>query len=251
MNYKDTSVLLPAMNETYSLEQTIEVIFQTCRYQDIAEMIILLSEKSDQRCMAMAQQMCRKYPEKVWIHYQKLPFVGGACREGFALAKGSHVVLMSADLETDPYIVSRFIEEEKKNPESIITASRWAKGCSFQGYQKVKLVCNFMFQKMLGVLFQTKLTDMTFAFRIFPSELVKQIYWEELKHPFFLETALIPLRLGVNFIEIPANWTARTEGISQNGFFDNFKYFKTVWRVRFCKKHRMLKNVTGQYKEEM
>lgn len=239
--FKDATILLPAMNETYSLRQTVEILLQTCARQDLAEIIVLLSEKSDPACRAAAEQMCGKYPQKVWIHTQKMPFVGGACREGFALAKGSHVVLMSSDLETDPHMVSRFIQMAKKHPDCVITASRWKKGCSFRGYHKVKLVCNFIFQNMLAVLYGTNLTDLTFAFRIFPAELVKEIRWEELKHPFFLETALKPLRLGVKLIEIPASWTARTEGVSQNGFFANFKYIKTAVRVRFCKRSSLLK----------
>lgn len=242
MVYRNASILLPAVNETYSLKQTVKIIFDTCRPDDLAEIIVLLAEKSDPRCVQAAEELCRKYPQKVWIHYQKLPYVGGACREGFALAKGSHVVLMSADLETDPYLVCRFIQKAKKHPMAVITASRWKKGCCFEGYNKLKLICNWCFQKMLSILFGTNLTDLTYAFRIFPAELVKKINWEELKHPFFLETALKPLRLNVKFQEIPAEWTARTEGESQNSFFANFRYFKTAWHVRFCKKSQMLKN---------
>lgn len=52
----------------------------------------------------------------------------------------------------------------------------------------------------------------------------------------FLETALKPLRLKVKFTEIPANWVARTEGESQNSFWENFKYFRIVFKVRFAKR---------------
>ena len=71
---------------------------------------------------------------------------------------------------------------------------------------------------------------------------MQKIRWEELRHPFFLETALKPLRLGVKFIEIPGHWTARTEGESQNSFFANFKYFRTAWHNRFLKKEQILLN---------
>ena len=70
---------------------------------------------------------------------------------------------------------------------------------------------------------------------------MQSIKWEELKHPFFLETALKPLRLGVKFIEVPGHWAARTEGESQNGFFDNFKYFKTAFHIRVLKEEDILK----------
>ena len=46
---------------------------------------------------------------------------------------------------------------------------------------------------MLRCIFLTKLSDMTYGFRIFPSDLVKEIKWQELKHPFLLETILKPL----------------------------------------------------------
>lgn len=235
--FTNVTVLLPAINETYSLSQTIEILLETCNKQDIAEIIILLSEKSTDDCRKTAEELVEKYSVVVdiYIHYQRLPFVGGAIREGIELSKGSHLILMSTDLETSPELVCEFIKMEKENPDCIITASRWMKGCRFKGYSRIKLICNYVFQKMIGILYRTKLTDLTYAYRIFPSDIMKKIKWEEFQHPFFLETALKPLRLKVKFIEIPANWNARTEGESQNAFFDNFKYFKTVWHVRFCK----------------
>lgn len=243
MKFKNVSILLPAMNETYSLEQSVEIILKTCKDNDILEIIVLLSKKSTKECIEMAQKIKERYPQKIIVHYQTMPFVGGACREGFELARGSHVVLMSSDLETDPHLVCKFIEEEKHNPDEIVTASRWMKGCSFEGYSKVKWICNFVFQRIVDILYGTKLTDLTYAFRIFPTKLVKKINWEELKHPFFLETALKPLRLKVKFTEIPANWVARTEGESQNSFWENFKYFRIVFKVRFCKKDQLLRNI--------
>ena len=146
MKFKNVSILLPAMNETYSLEQSVEIILKTCKDNDILEIIVLLSKKSTKECIEMAQKIKERYPQKIIVHYQTMPFVGGACREGFELARGSHVVLMSSDLETDPHLVCKFIEEEKHNPDGIVTASRWMKGCSFEGYSKVKWICNFVFQ---------------------------------------------------------------------------------------------------------
>ena len=90
---------------------------------------------------------------------------------------------------------------------------------------------------MLKCLFLTKLSDMTYGFRIFPSNLVKEIKWQELKHPFLLETILKPLLMKVNIIEIPSKWEARLEGTSQNSFIENFRYIKTALYIRlFWKK---------------
>lgn len=241
--FKNVTILLPAMDETYSLEETVDTIVKTCKKEDLAEFILLLCDRSTEECVAVAQQLVEKYKGiiPIYIHYQKLPFVGGAIREGFDRAKGTHVVLMSSDLETDPNVIQEFIEKSKEHPGKIITASRWRKGGGFQNYNKIKLICNLIFERVIGLFYFVNLTDITYAFRIFPADLMRSIEWQELKHPFFLETALKPIRLGVRFVEIPARWAARTEGVSQNSFFENFKYFRTAWDNRFLKERDILR----------
>ncbi|SFK49720.1 Glycosyltransferase involved in cell wall bisynthesis [Lachnospiraceae bacterium KH1T2] len=243
VEFRNVTILLPAMDETYSLRETVDTIVRTCNTKDIAEFILLLCDRTSAESRAVANQLVDEYSDQVsiYIHDQKLPFVGGAIREGFDLAKGSHVVLMSSDLETDPNVIQKFIEMSKRYPNRIITATRWSHGGGFERYNKVKLVCNLIFERVIGLFYFSTLSDLTYAFRIFPTKLMQSIEWEELKHPFFLETALKPLRLGVKFIEIPAHWTARTEGVSQNSFFANFKYFKTAWHNRFLKKPQILR----------
>lgn len=248
MNLADTefsnvTILLPAMDETYSLRETVEKIISTCRRKDLAEFILLLCDRTTEESRAVAEELVEKYQDQVpiYIHYQKLPFVGGAIREGIDLAKGSHVVMMSSDLETDPEIIHKFINGARKYPDRIITASRWRHGGGFENYNRIKLICNLIFERSIGIFYGVGLSDLTYAFRIFPTKLMQSIEWEELKHPFFLETALKPLRLKVKFIEIPAHWAARTEGVSQNSFFANFKYFKTAWHNRFLRPDQILK----------
>lgn len=233
--FRNVTILLPAMDETYSLEQTVDTIVSTCSRQDLAEFILLLCERTTIETRKVAESLVQKYQSivPIYIHEQTLPFVGGAIREGIDLAKGTHVVMMSSDLETDPHVIKIFIEQAKLSPDKIITATRWKGGGGFEGYNKVKLICNMIFERLIGLFYFTSLSDLTYAYRIFPSNLMKSIRWEELKHPFFLETALKPLRLGVKFEEVPAHWVARTEGVSQNTFFANFKYFRTAWHNRF------------------
>ena len=235
------------MDETYSLRQTVEIILKTCHKEDIAQIIFILCDRTSEDCRRTAEGLVKDYSSElsIFIMEQKLPFVGGAIREGIDAAKGSHVIMMSSDLETDPDVVHRFINASKKYPDRIITASRWREGGGFEKYSRVKLVCNLVFERVIGLFYLTRLSDLTYAFRIFPTKLMQAIGWEELKHPFFLETALKPLRLGVKFVEIPGHWTARTEGTSQNAFFDNFKYFKTAWHNRFLTENQILRKDNG------
>jgi glycosyltransferase involved in cell wall biosynthesis len=240
--FSSVSIILPAINETYSLQETVNIITNTCRPEDIREFFIVLCDKSTLECITTAEAIRDSIKDiDVIIYYQQRPFIGSAIQEAFELVRGSHVVMMSTDLETDPYIIRQFIDLERHCPDGIVTASRWIKGGRFVGYSGIKYALNFIFQKVLSLIFLTRCSDLTYAYRIFPTDLVRSIRWEETRHPFFLETALKPLRLGVRFTEIPAKWEARCEGESQNTFFANFAYFRTEFRIRFMKKENIFR----------
>ena len=82
---------------------------------------------------------------------------------------------------------------------------------------------------------------MTYGFRVFPTKLVNQIKWEELRHPFLFESILKPIRLQIPVIEIPSKWNARDNGESQNTFYRNFYYFKTGFKILMMKQSHILK----------
>jgi len=176
----------------------------------------------------------------VVVVQQKLPYLGGALRDAFEVARGSHVIIMASDLETNPNEVQALIVAEQKNPSGIVTTSRWMSGGAFHGYSRIKLVCNWLFQRFFAMLYRTPLTDLTFGFRIFPTRLVHAIQWEEVRHSFNFESLIKPLRLGVPVIEIPAVWQPRVEGESQNPFARNFEYFRIGVKVRFARRQTLL-----------
>jgi glycosyltransferase involved in cell wall biosynthesis len=233
------SVVLPVINETFSLKQTLEIIASE-NPGDIKEYIIAICKKTTDRSKETIKELQNVYPN-ITVLDQKLPFLGGAVRDAFDICKGTHVIMMASDLETDPHLVKDFVKLVKENPEIIVTATRWKTKGGFSGYNPLKLIFNWVFQGFFCILYRTRLSDMTYGYRIFPVKLVHSIKWEELRHPFLFETVIKPLRLGVKVIEIPTKWEARKEGESQNPFFRNFEYFRIGMRVLFYSKEKILK----------
>ncbi|HEX4146765.1 MAG TPA: glycosyltransferase family 2 protein [Pirellulales bacterium] len=237
---ESVTVILPVMNETISLRETVKIILRDAR-DDIREFLIVVCKFTTPEAMQTIADLQKEHGALITLHHQKLPFLGGAIREAFELAQGSHLILMASDLETDPNIVRKMIDEERQMPSGIVTTSRWIAGGSFEGYSKLKLFCNWIFQRFFSLMYFTRLSDMTYAYRIMPTKLVQSIQWDELRHPFLFETLIKPLRLGVPVKEIPAVWKARIEGESQNTFFRNFVYFRTGLKTRFASKSRILR----------
>lgn len=230
--------MLPTLGETTSLTHTIDCLVRDLR-ADLSQILVIVCDRTTPEGMAHAEAAVAKYPDLVSIHWQELPFFGGAVRKAFEVSTGSHTILMASDLETKPEDAPVLVAAAKKHPEAVITASRW-RGGGFAGYNPVKLVANWVFQRMFALLYLTNLSDMTFGYRILPTHLTKSIKWEELRHPFVLETIVKPLRLGVQVVEVPTSWTARVEGESVNSFLRTFEYFRPGLRVRFMSRDAIL-----------
>jgi Glycosyl transferase family 2 len=239
-SFVSASIILPLMTETESLRQSVDIILEEAR-ADVSQILIVVCDRTRLESLAVAHSLAQTYPDLIQVNSQSLPFLGGAIREGFERSTGSHVIMMASDLETDPHDVKRLITESKAHPRAIITASRWREGGGFSGYAPVKFLANRIFQFIFSALYATDLSDLTYGYRLFPVALVKAIKWEELRHPFLLETIVKPLRLGVPVVEISSRWRARVEGESQNTFMRNFTYFRIGLRVRFMRAEQILR----------
>ncbi|MFH1826775.1 MAG: glycosyltransferase family 2 protein [bacterium] len=237
--FESLSVLLPVINETSLLRQTVDSLMSD-NAADIFEILIVVCDKTKPDSLETCAQLKLKYGEIIQVFKQTLPFLGGAMRDSFARARGSHLIMMASDLETPPEKVKEFIKESKLCPKKIITGSRWIKGGGFEGYSFLKFALNYIFQKIFQLMYWTNLTDMTYGYRLFPTALVQSIKWEELRHPFLFETIVKPLRLGVEVIEVPTPWKARDEGESQNTFWRNFEYFRIGIKTRLYSKQRVI-----------
>ncbi|MCA1846715.1 MAG: glycosyltransferase family 2 protein [Actinobacteria bacterium] len=243
--FSGVSVILPAVTETDSLDETARILKETSD-EDIAEVLVVVCDRTTPESLARCKALESSLGDRVRIHHQTLPFLGGAMREAFALATASHVIMMATDLETDPWIVPDFIAHSKKSPAAVITASRWASGGSFEkGYGPHRVAANWVFQHLVSLIYRTKLTDATFGYRLFPTPLVQHIRWEGLRHEFLLETVLKPLRLGVEVIEVPTQWKPRQEGDSQNSLATQARYIPTMFRNRFTSPSAMIETPAG------
>jgi len=239
--FESVTIVLPVINETFSLRQSVEIVLKNLARSEIRELLIVVCKKTTPAALRVVEELSREYGDLVAVLQQKRPFLGGALRDAFDAARGSHVIIMSSDLETNPNEAHLLVAQARAHPDWVITTSRWIEGGSFTGYSTLKLICNWIFQRFFSLLYFTRLSDMTYGYRIFPTKLVQAIEWEELRHPFNLESMVKPLRLGVPALEIPSVWTARSEGESQNPFFRNFEYFRTGFKVRFASRRSLLK----------
>lgn len=228
----EISVIVAVYSEEKSLIETIERLLKRDRGY-IKEIILVVSPYSSGKCLQACEGLVKRCPV-VKMHIQENnPGQGLAFREGIGLASGSHIAIMSADLETEPEAIDRMVRRIEETGCDIVTANRWLSRGWRKEYGTMKYICNFIFQRICMVLFHTKISDLTFGFRIFKSHIVKDIEWKCMFHDFCLESMLKPIRLGKYIEEVPVKWERRKEGNSRNSLFGYVRYFWAVLRIFF------------------
>ncbi|MGH7170296.1 MAG: glycosyltransferase 87 family protein [Gemmataceae bacterium] len=226
------SVLMPVYSETDTVRQIAEWLLRELGPR-LHEIIIIQSPRSSEASRAVCRGLTDEYPQ-VQLHVQRdNPGLGRAVREGFALATGNLVLMIDADGEMEIETVPRLLSEMARGGHALVTASRWLPGGGFSGYSRLKYYLNWCFQQLFRWLFWTPLHDLTYGFKLIRAELVRGIDWQGTLHEIACETTLKPIRLGLSVSEVPSRWTARTQGVSKNTFWRNFRYVRTAASILF------------------
>ncbi len=236
MHFKSVTILIFATDEHDSLIDTVHSILSICNTDDIEKILIIHPENATPDCLSAISLLKSENPAKVDSLEQKRPFLGGAINDSKQGATSSHVILFSADWSIEMSFVPAMIEEEKRNPEGMVKASRWLRPGCFHNYSSVKKFFNRIAQAFLRLLFHSALTDFTNPAEIMPTAVFKAIDFKEKKAAVMLELVLMPVKMGVKVKEIPTEYYGREEGKSKNSFLQTVLYMRTALRVRFFTK---------------
>ena len=220
------SILLPFLNEINSLKKTI-LLLEKIKLKK--EYIVIYSKSLTLEDNKLElKNLKRLYPNLRYFSQVK-PFVGGAIDLGIKKSKLNFITIMASDLETNPNELSNMVDISKKNPRAIISADRWKGKKSFSNYGVIKYLANFFFQKLIKIFFKIEVLDFTFAYRIYPKNILKDIKLSELRHGFALELLLKPIKKGHKVITIPAKWKKRVEGSSSITVRSYLSYLKVLY----------------------
>lgn len=232
----ETGIIVLAFNEVASLKITIENLINSLSGRSY-KIVISTSIHATKECQSMAVDIADRN-QNVDIHFQTKPYVAAGVLEVATGLDTKYIVYMSADLETPPEIIPLMLDKINKLDVDIVLASRWIEGGGFSGYGIIKYAISFLAQKICKVIYRNGLTEFTYGFRLYKKEFLCGFKFYEAKHPFFLESLLVPLKFNARLFEIPVKWTPRTEGNSVVTFKILVGYILPIIRTKiFPKKY--------------
>lgn len=229
-SYKLLSVIIPVYNENTTISEVIEKV--SAVELPIEKEIIVVDDGSTDGTIETLK--CSK--EKITNTYLTPINIGkgAAVRIGLTLVKGDIILIQDADLELNPNEYKLLIQPIIEGKSSVVYGSR------FLGENKVaplRRFANYFLTLTTNLLFRTKLTDMETAYKVFTSEVAKNLNLEANRFDIEPEITAQIARKGFTILEVPISYCPRTKFEGKKiKWKDGIKALWTLLKYRFLKK---------------
>jgi glycosyltransferase involved in cell wall biosynthesis len=220
------TLFLPVHNEV----EGIKLIMPRIKKEWVDEMIFVDGNSTDGT---------REYLEEngYFVIKQKSEGLCGAYWECLEVATGDVVIPFSPDNNSMPEIIPALINKMKEGYDMVIV-SRYVDGAKSYDDDIVTAFGNWMFTKLVNILYGAKYTDALVMFRAFKKDLFQRLEINEKKHP-VLEVLLCIrcVKRKLKVIDIPGDEPKRIGGVRKmsplyNGSMLLFQIIKElfIWR---------------------
>jgi glycosyltransferase involved in cell wall biosynthesis len=168
-----TTLFIPVCNEITGIQQ----IMPRVKKDWVDEIIVVDGNSTDGT---------REYFEErgYKVVRQKSTGICGAYWEGLEVATGDVIIAFSPDNNSIPELIPPLAEKMKEGYDMVIV-SRYKDGAKSEDDDLVTAFGNWMFTRLVNILFGGKYTDTLVMFRAFRKDLVKRLKMDSKKLPVF------------------------------------------------------------------
>ena len=241
--FSGLSIILPTVNETVSLKETVAEILRCCDISDIRELILATADFATPECRAACDDIQKNYGSEVpvYIYVQTGSFEEAIC-DLTELVAGSHFIYQPTDLEEDPSLIAEVIRLAKLAPDAVVSGSRAISGKGFSVFSPAKRVLYRSWGALFSLLYGRQVTDPTLFYRCMSSDRAKRIVLKARSYSVLFELFLKMLRIGSPVVEFPVEMGKRDEGRSNTRFVsEGLRYTRVLIKTRFTPVDRFLK----------
>ncbi len=147
-----------------------------------------------------------------FIFVQNRKGAGAAFREAVEKATGDIVIILSPDGNSVPERIPDLIEKMKEGYD-IVIASRYTKGAKSYDDDLVTAFGNWMFTKLINLLFRSKITDSLVMYRAFRRSVVDELKINTETVSWGSQLLTRAIRKGFRIGEIPGDEPPRIGGV--------------------------------------
>ena len=209
------SLVIPAYNESENITETVTVIYDELKRQNIDHEILVVNDNSKDNTLDVLQRLSQLIPTLVYHTNSGPNGFGYAVRYGLDRFSGNYVAVVMADLSDSPEDIVKFYKKILEGYDCVF-GTRWSKGGRVYDYPQVKYFLNRLFNYIIKIVFNLKYDDVTNAFKMYKAETIQGL--KPFLSPHFNLTVEIPLKAivrGYTYAVVPNSWRNRKFGVSK------------------------------------
>ena len=199
------SVVMPVYNEV----DTIEEIISRVNSAAIDKEIIVVDDFSTDGTRQRLEEIIQGQDNLKVLYHNRNKGKGAALRTGFASLTGDVVIIQDADLEYDPVEYPRLLEPILDGRADVVYGSRF-----LGGPHRVLFFWHYVGNKLLtlisNALTNLNLTDIETCYKVFKSEILKDINLKSNRFGFEPEFTAKVARMKLRIYEVPISYSGRT-----------------------------------------
>ena len=230
------SIIIPVYNEKKTLRELIKRVEEVnLKKLNLNKEIIIVDDASTDGSIDTIKSLKGRY---IKIFQEKNQGKGAALKAGIKAATGDFIIFQDADLEYDPQDYIKLIKPILENKTDITFGSRFV-DLKFILFGKNKIIHpthwagNKFLTSVFNLLYGTNLTDIEPCYKIFRSNLLKNIHVKTNRFEYDIELMCKLVKGGHKIIQLPISYNARTfrEGKKIN-WKDGIVAFLTIIKYR-------------------
>ncbi len=199
------SIIIPCFNESNTIKKIIDKVYNNSKYEN--EIIVIDDCSTDGSREILKSELSNKI--STLILNEKNYGKGYSVRKGIEKATGSILIIQDADLEYDPTDYPRLIEPIKNDFADVVFGSR------FVGSEEKRVLFfwhslgNKILTLFSNMLTNLNLTDMENCYKVFKTDVIKNIELKENRFGFEPEVTAKVAKKNLRIFEVGVKYYGR------------------------------------------